>query len=163
MEGLIKAVADVFAAIFGALGFVGKPRLRHAIHDDIQLLDQLGTHPSFGSTSWPYVALMNRTALNVGKLAGVDASGKKIQWGSVLWGSVMGLPLAFWTYSLNKHGFHWYSIFPGFFAFFFLVGTIGMIASPESTIEESDVDAGELEDAGVGQVAKVPGAQKSEA
>ena len=134
MGELFKAVADVFAAILGTLGFIGKPRLRHSIREDMQILNDLGAHDSFGVDSTPYVALHERIGLNVERLADVEPR-KKRPLGAIVIASLICLALAYWTYKLNDDGFAWVSLLPGFFAFLFFVSTIGMIFPSESETE----------------------------
>ena len=59
MESLVKAMSDFLAAVLGRVGFVGRPRRRAAIHDDLQLLDQLRDSSDFGPESPAHHFLRN--------------------------------------------------------------------------------------------------------
>lgn len=139
MDNLVKAIAELFAAAFSAVGYVGKPRRRANIRDNLKLVNELAEHPDFGRGSWPHQALMNRTALEVAKLAGVPLKGREIPWFSLLLALVIGAPLAFWTLKLDQHGFHWYSIFPGAIAVAMGFSILGMLfASDQDGTPEGD-------------------------
>jgi hypothetical protein len=103
----------MLAAILSTVGYVGKPRRRADIRDNLKLVTELAEHPDYGRGTWPHQALMNRTALDVARLAGVQLEHRKIPWGSVVLAFVIGAPLGYWTFTLNQDGFRWYSLFPG--------------------------------------------------
>jgi hypothetical protein len=126
MDNLVRAIAEFFAAIFATVGFVGKPRRRAGIRDDLNLITELSEHPDFGRGSWPHQALMNRVALDVARLSGVPTP-HKIQWGSVILAVVIGAPLGYWTYTIDRDTFQWYSIFPGTVAVFMGLAILGMV------------------------------------
>src|SRR5688572_8126931 len=136
MEGLIKAVADVFAALLSTIGFVGRPRRRAHIRDEMQLVTELAEHPDFGRGSWPHQALMNRVALDVARLAGVRISGRKFPWSTAFWTLVIGGLFGYWTFKLNQDHFQWRSLVPGVVAALMAVSLFGMIVGPQ----DNDVD-----------------------
>ncbi|MFY9580127.1 MAG: hypothetical protein WAQ33_12465 [Gaiellaceae bacterium] len=146
METLVKSIAEFFAAILGMIGFVGKPRRRASIRDDLQLLTELTEHPDFGAGSWPHQALMNRVALDVARLAGVPLNQRRIQWSSVILALLVGLPLGYWTFNLNQDGFQWYSLFPGIIAGLMAIALLGMFlpSSEDSPPEEEESSSSDL-------------------
>lgn len=131
METLVRSIADFFAAVLGLMGFVGKPRRRAGIRDDLALLTELSDHADFGRGSWPHQALMNRVALDVARLAGVPVKNRKRPWPSVVLALLIGGPLGYWTYTLNDDGFVWYSLFPGVVAAMMLISILGMLFPSE--------------------------------
>jgi hypothetical protein len=139
VEALIKAASDVLAAILARLGFVGRPRRRAAIHDDLALLREIEAHPDFGRDSWPHNALLNHIAIEIGKFSGVEFKRRrKIQWGSIALYAIIGAPLGYLTYTLTDDGFVWYAVFPGFVALMMGLATLGMLFAPEP---EAPIDA----------------------
>jgi len=51
MDALGNAISELLAAIFGRLGYVGRPRRRANIRDEIKLLDEIRSSSIFGSDS----------------------------------------------------------------------------------------------------------------
>lgn len=138
METLVKSIAEFFGALLGMLGFVGKPRRRMGIRDDLGLLNELADHADFGRGSWPHQALMNRVALDVARLAGVPLRQRKVPLSSFVLPVVIGVPLGLWAFKLNQHGFQWYSLFPGVIAGLMAISILGMLlpSTDESTPED---------------------------
>jgi hypothetical protein len=130
MDALVRSIAEFFAAIFGVVGFMGKPRRRAGIRDDLHLLEELAEHEDFGRGSWPHQALMHRVSLDVAKLSGVPL-GKRRPWPSVILAILIGVPLGYWTYVINQNGFQWYSVFPGIVAALMGVSLLGMLFPSE--------------------------------
>ena len=132
MEGLVKAVSDFLAAALRGLGFVGRPRRRAGIRDDLELLDRLRDSPDFGTESSAHRFLLEHITSEVAKLAGVESIRKrKIPWASVAMALLIAAPLAYWTYKLNHDGFLWLSLFPGTVAGLMLVAVLGMLFGEE--------------------------------
>lgn len=77
METLIKAASDFLAAILSTLGFIGRPRRRAGIRDDLDLLERLRSSPDFGPESAPHRFLTERVTLEVARLSGVELSRKE--------------------------------------------------------------------------------------
>jgi hypothetical protein len=128
MEGLVKAATEFLAAILGALGFVGRPRRRAHIHDDLDLLTRLRDSPDFGPSSAAHRYLWEHLTRQVAGFSGVELKRKRqIPWFSVVLGLIIGLPLAYWTYTLDRDGFRWVSILPGAPAALLLLATLGML------------------------------------
>jgi hypothetical protein len=138
MEMLVKSIAEFFGAVLGMLGFVGKPRRRLGIRDDLGLLNELADHPDFGRGSWPHQALMNRVALDVARLAGVPLQQQRAPLSSFILPVLIGVPLGYWAFKLNQHGFQWYSLFPGVVAGLMAISILGMLlpTTDESGPEE---------------------------
>jgi hypothetical protein len=138
MDIFIKAIADLFAAVLGRVGYVGKPRRRADIRDNMKLVTELAGHPDIGRGSWPHQALMNRIALDVGRLAGVSFKTRKTPWSSVIVALLIGAPLGYWTYALDRDAFQWYSVFPGLVAVLMALTVLGMILSPPEQPQAED-------------------------
>jgi hypothetical protein len=141
METLLKAASDFLAALLSTLGFVGRPRRRAGIRDDLDLLDRLRSSPDFGPDSAPHRFLTGRVTLEVAKLSGVELSHKKkVPWASVVVASIIGAPLAYWTFVLDQDGFRWLSLLPGVFAALMFIAVLGMLFDrdePEEAKSES--------------------------
>ena len=76
--------------------------------------------------------LKDHIALEVDRLAGIAAPQRTIQWGSIFLAALIGLSLAYLTYTLNEDGFDWWSLIPGFVAFLMLGSIIGMLNPDEN-------------------------------
>jgi len=61
---------------------------------------------------------------------------KKVQWNSVVVCLLFGVPLAYWTFALDRDGFRLVSLLPGVMAGLFLIVAIGMIVDPDSTAND---------------------------
>src|SRR5437660_14148 len=74
MGELANSVAEVFAAVLRAVGFVGTPRKRAAIRDDLALLRELDEFPGgeFGPGNAPHIWLTAHIYQQVGEFAGLD-------------------------------------------------------------------------------------------
>ncbi|HWX87641.1 MAG TPA: hypothetical protein VNX67_05660 [Solirubrobacteraceae bacterium] len=64
VETLIKAASDFLAAILSTLGFIGRPRRRAGIRDDLDLLELL-RDTDFGPESPSHRFLTERVPLEV--------------------------------------------------------------------------------------------------
>jgi hypothetical protein len=139
VESLVKAASDFLAAVLGKVGFVGRPRRRAAIHDDLQLLDQLRDSSDFGPDSPAHQFLRNHITAEVAGYSGVDLRRKrKIPWSSVVLSVVIGAPFGYWTYKLNDDGFAWLSLLPGLIAALMFLASLGMIFGGEETSSDGD-------------------------
>jgi hypothetical protein len=139
MDGLIRAATDFLAAVFGALGFIGRPRRRAGISADLDLLDRLRDSHAFGPESTSHRFLVQHISLEVAKLAKVELTHKKkIPWGSVIFASVIGIPLGFWTYRFDHASFHWLSLFPGAVSTLMLLAVLGMLFDRDETPAEGE-------------------------
>jgi hypothetical protein len=128
---LLKAASDFFAAVLGAAGFVGRPRRRAAIRDDLELLRDLEKSPEFGPGTWTREVLTAHITLEVARHAGVDLPRRKIAWGSIVMAFVIGAPLAYLTYRLDRDGFEWWSLLPGIIAGLMFIAILGMLFNPD--------------------------------
>jgi hypothetical protein len=149
MEGLIKAIADFFATLLSAVGFVGRPRRREHIREDMKLLSELAEHPDIGRGSWPHQALMNRVALDVGRLAGVPGvhvpGTRKVQWSALVMALLIGGLCTFLTFKLNEDAFEPFSIIPGLVAFLMAITAVqAVIGATEQENDGDDDDDAEL-------------------
>jgi hypothetical protein len=67
METLVRAASDFLAAILARVGFVGRPRRRAAIRQDLELLRDLEATPELGRGTWAHEVLVGHIALDVAK------------------------------------------------------------------------------------------------
>jgi hypothetical protein len=116
MDSLIKALSELLAAILRGLGFVGRLRRRLAIAEDLKLLRELEQCSAVGEMSQARQDLVSHIEREVAVYVGVMQPTQKKSWGDVVAYLVFGAGLAYLTYVHDKHGFHWYSVFPAFFA-----------------------------------------------
>jgi hypothetical protein len=112
----------------------------------LDLLDRLRESDDYGPRSQAHRFLADHITLEVAKFAGVESQRKKpISWGAVVWALVIGLPAAYWTYTLDDDGFRWISVLPGTLALLMLVALIGLLFSREeeaTPASESDAPLG---------------------
>lgn len=152
METLLKAASDFLAALLSTLGFVGRPRRRAGIREDLDLLDRLRGSPDFGPDSAPHRFLTGRVTLEVAKLSGVELSHKKkIPWASVVVASIIGAPLAYWTFVLDQDGFRWLSVLPGAFAALMFIAVLGMLFDRDEPSEEAKSESADGDDASMSE------------
>ena len=144
MEALVNAITELLAAIFGRLGYVGRPRRRENIRDEIKLLDEIRSSSNFGAESESAQYLTDHITQEVARYSGVLRK-RKIPWGTVVFCAVIGLPLAYWTFTMVRNGFVWYAIFPGFIGGFFVVAGLGVWATgDDSADKQARTDGGKV-------------------
>jgi hypothetical protein len=126
VETLFNTIGNALGAVLRALGYVGRPRLRAAIREDLELLHRLETVPDFERGTPIHGVMLAHIGSQILRLVGIPVVGerKQVQWNSVFLGLVVGGPLAYGTYALSKNGFSWWSLLTGAIAFFFLVGGV---------------------------------------
>lgn len=72
--------------------------------------------------------MAERVTLEVARLSGVELSRKKkIPWSGVVLALIIGTPLAYWTFTLDRDGFRWLSVVPGTFAALMFIAILGML------------------------------------
>jgi hypothetical protein len=148
METLIKAASEFLAALLSTLGFVGRPRRRAGIRDDLELLERLRSSPDFGPASAPHRFLIERITLEVARLSGVELSRrKKVPWGGVVLALILGVPLAYLTFAMDRGGFNWLSLLPGAFAVLMFIAVLGMLFDRDESSEEAKSESAGGEDA----------------
>lgn len=139
MDRFVGAIGDFIAAILGRLGYVGRPRRRSEIRDDMKLLDEVARSKHLGEQSRGYPALKEWIEDDIRRLAGVKIEGDKYRpWGSIAFGLIFGLPLAFLTYTLVRDGFNWLALLPGLVAAFLLLATLSMLLLGLDTEPDTD-------------------------
>jgi hypothetical protein len=132
VEALINSISEVLAALVARFGYVGRPRRRANLRDEIKLLEELRASPAFGPDTDSARFLTNHIANEVARYAGVLKK-RKIPWGTVALSAVIGLPFSYWTYTMVQDGFVWYSVFPGLVAAFFVVGGFGVLLTGDDS------------------------------
>jgi hypothetical protein len=143
MDTLLNSVMDALAAVFRAIGVVGSARRRIAIRANLELLGELKKFPQFGEGSFAYETLSEHIAVEVARLAGVDLkrTRRRINWGTVIFLTTIWAPLGFLTYWLDRNGFRWISLLPGFFAGSMAFGTLAMFLPEPETPPAADTGA----------------------
>lgn len=136
VEGLLKAALDFLAAVLARLGFTGRPRRRAGIRQDLELLHELEKFPHLGPGTWAHQMLSGHIEFEIAKLAGIEFPRRNIPWGSVVLAAVVGFPLGYVTYVLNKDGFNWWSLIPGIVSGLMLFGLLGLLLAPEEKTSE---------------------------
>lgn len=137
MEALVNAASEFLAAIFARVGFVGRPRRRAAIRDELELLATIRESPDFGADSKAHKFFSDHITAEIARYSGVELRRKrKIPWSSVVLALLIGLPFAYWTYKLNEDHFSWFSLLPGLLAALMLLAVLGMLFGDSSSSEE---------------------------
>jgi hypothetical protein len=130
---LINAAADFLAALLRLAGFVGAPRRRTAIREDLELLRQLEASQQFGTGTKPYEWLTNRVVREIAELSGVDLRTKRRAADLsvvVIFGLIAG-GLGYLTYWVDTNVSGWVAVLPGFFATLFGLVTLSAITTKE--------------------------------
>ena len=149
MADLANAIADFLAALLRMVGFVGRPRKRAAIHDDLGLLRELETFEQFGKGSAAHTWLTNHILLQVAEFSGLDLRTvrRKIPWGAVIVGTCIWAPLGWLTYYLVSRGHPWLAIIPAVPAAVLFLSTLFMFANKEELpTDEEELPTDEAED-----------------
>lgn len=137
MEALVNSISEVLAALFARFGYVGRPRRRANLRDEIKLLEELRESPAFGADTDSARYLTNHIANEVARYAGVLKK-RKVPWGTVFLSAIIGLPFTYWTYTMVRDGFVWYSVFPGLVAAFFVIGGLGVLFTGDDSAEDDE-------------------------
>jgi hypothetical protein len=144
MEPLVKAATDFLAAVLSALGFIGRPRRRAGIRDDLDVLAQLRDSPDFGPRSQAYRFLFNHVTREVARFAGVELERKrKIPWHGLAVAILVGAPMGYLTYTLDENGFKWISLLPAGISLVMLLAVLGMLFGDEEAPHDPDARRGE--------------------
>lgn len=139
MEGLVKAASDLIAALLRPLGFVGAPRRRSGIREDLEVLGKLRESPDFGRDSVAHRLLVDHITREVAKLAGIELKRKrKRNWGSAVIALLIAVPLGYWTYKLNQDGFQLLSLLPGAFSAVMFLGAFGLLLGEQESPKRED-------------------------
>jgi hypothetical protein len=142
MADLVRAASDFLAALLSSIGFVGRPRRRAGIREDIELLGTLEAAPAFGPSSRAHRMMTEHITTEVAKLAGVELRRRRqVPWSSVFVAAAIGLPCAYWAYKLDQHDFAWLSVLPGAVALLMLLGILGMVTGSDDAAEEAEPEA----------------------
>lgn len=132
MEAIVNAISELFAAILGRFGHVGRARGRANIRQDLDLLGQIRESPEFGAESAASDFLVSYITLEVARYSGHEPPHKR-PWGSIALSLFIGFPLAFLAYSLSSDGFDWFSLLPGAGALLMFVAAIQLFADDKET------------------------------
>jgi hypothetical protein len=148
MDKLVAAASDFFAAILARFGFIGRPRRRAGIVEDLDLLERLRDTPEYGPESAAHTFLANHITVEVAKLAGIKTR-RPIQWGSVFLAFAIGAPFIYWAYWLNRDGFSWLGLVPSIVGGMMVIAIFGLIFANDEPQDESDTPDGPSAAAGL--------------
>jgi hypothetical protein len=147
---LANAIAEVIATALRAVGYVGRPRRRAAISDDLKLLQELSEHPygEFGPGTAPYVWLVSHIYQEVGEYAGLDfrTEKRKASIGSIILSTVLWGTLGWLSFYLVEHGYGWWATFSVVPAAVLFLATLTMLTEKEPIGVEGNLsESGEAE------------------
>jgi hypothetical protein len=155
VAGLVHDIVEFFAALLSVIGFVGRPRRRAAIRDDLALLRELDDFPGdeFGPGTLPHIWLVGHIYQQVGEFAGLDLRTEKRAafWPSIIIATTVWASLGWLAYHLVARGYGWWATFPAVPAGLFFLVTISMLTQKEpvgaggdlSEYEDREVEDGE--------------------
>jgi len=147
MDTLVNALSDFIAAVLARFGYVGRARRRAGIKDDLAHLHEFRESPAFGNDSQAHRYLSTHITSEVAKFSGIHQKRKKKRpWSSVVLALLIGVPLAYLTYSLVRDGFVWYALFPGIVGGLMLFAAIGMTIEGEAADDEAEPARAERDD-----------------
>lgn len=153
MAELANAIAEVFAAFLRAIGYVGRPRKRAAIRDDLALLRELDEFPGgeFGPGTVAHIWLVGQIYEQIGEFVGLDLATEKRK--ASLWSVLIAAGLAAGLggagYYLISHGYGWWAVFPITFATLMTISAISLFTEKEPVYAEGNLSEsanGETED-----------------
>lgn len=148
MAELANAVAEVFAAILRAVGYVGRPRQRGAIHEDLALLRELDEFPGgeFGPGTAAHIWLVTHIYQQVGEFVGLDfaTEKRKASLSSIIASGALSAVLGWLSYYLISRGYGWWAAFPVSFGSLLAFSTWGQIIGKEPVAAEGNLS--EFED-----------------
>ncbi|SEG46255.1 hypothetical protein SAMN05216223_105314 [Actinacidiphila yanglinensis] len=146
-ESIANAAVSVIGS-FGALAGVlsRNKRLRGNIRDNLRLLDELQANSVIRDHTPAITWLSGRVALDVARLAKQPLGNPKrpISKGGVTLATVVAAGFGLWTYTLDKGGFVWYSLFPGTVVAITLFSILGMTTNREIPQDEGEPAKSEL-------------------
>jgi hypothetical protein len=139
---LVQALGDFVAALLGLVGFVGRPRRRQAIRDDLALLSELEGYDAFGRETIAHLWLTNHILLQIAEFSGVDlrAVRRKPLWSSVVLACIIWIPLGWLTFHLVDIGHPWFAVIPAVPAGLFFMVTFPLIFNREEVAPTSEGD-----------------------
>jgi hypothetical protein len=126
MEAIVNAVSDLFAAILGRFGHIGRARGRTNIREDLALLVLLQQASSFGPESGVSKNLERHIETEVARYSGAEPQ-KKRPWGSIVLAAFIGAPLAVFGFSLDS----WWAALPWAGAGLMLVVIVQMLTNDQ--------------------------------
>jgi hypothetical protein len=139
VETVAKAALAIGAPLATVIRLGGRQRrLRNDIRENLALVEDVEKHDLLRNYSLASGWLQGRIALDVARLTGqqLDNPKKPINKGSLVFGLILTLAFAAWTYSLNRDAFVWYSVFPGVVAVVCGLAVVGMFTDREVPQED---------------------------
>jgi hypothetical protein len=142
----VKAIGDFVAALLGLVGFIGKPRRRAAIGDDLKLLLELEGFEEFRRGTPPHEWLSNHIAIQIAEFSGLDlrTSRRNVAWSSVILATAIWMPLGWLTYHLVAISHPWYATFSAAPAALFALVTVTMLFEKEEVVPDEAEDEAEV-------------------
>lgn len=135
MASLVNSISEFLAALFAKFGYVGRPRRRTNLREEITLLEEIRNSPAFGVESDSARFLTDHIATELARYSGVLRK-RKIPWGTVGLSAIIGLPASYLTYTIVQDGFAWYAIAPGIVAAFFVVGGLAVLFTGDDSSDQ---------------------------
>ena len=138
MEGLITAAADFLAALLQKVGFIGAPRRRKGIREDLDLLRELDGFQQFHEGTIAYQWLTERIVRQVAELSGIDLRTKRrsADMSSIVICGVIACGFGYATYWVYANASAWLALLPGIPGAFFAIATLGMATGKEEVPPE---------------------------
>lgn len=157
MAELANALAEALAAFLRAIGYVGRPRKRAAIADDLGLLRELDEFPGgeFGPGTAPHIWLVGHIYQEVGEFVGLDFSMEKRKASllSVFIAAGLAAGLGWASYYLISRGYGWWAVFPITFGTLMAISAIALFTEKEPVFAEGNLS--EFEDRQTEDVAEL--------
>jgi hypothetical protein len=134
LEAIVNSISELFAAVLGRFGHVGRARGRTNIRQDLDLLEQLREAPEFGADSRASSFLVSHITSEVAEYSG-HVPPRKRPWGAITLSLLIGLPLAIFAYNLSSDGFDWFSLLLGAGALLMLAVAIQLLTEDKEADE----------------------------
>lgn len=140
----MKAGLAVVLPILTAVGIGSRrSRLRNEIRENLALVEEVQKHALLSDHTLSSAWLQGRIATDIARLTG-QTGGKKekpIQKGSAGLALVLALAFGYWTWSIDRDGFVWYSVFPGTVSALMAISFWGHFVNRD-LIDDSDLPTG---------------------
>ena len=138
MGDLITAAADFLAALLRTAGFIGAPRRRNGIREDLHLLRELDTFRQFGEGTLAYQWLTERIVRQIAELSGIDLRTKRrsADLSSIIFAAVITSVLGYATYWTYANAPGWLALLPGIPGAVMGMATLQMLTGKEEVPPE---------------------------
>lgn len=144
VEGLVKAGLAVVLPILTAVGIGSRrSRLRNEIRENLALVEEVQRHALLNNHTLSSAWLQGRIATDIARLTGQTGGKRKkpVQKSSAVVALVLALAFGYWTWSIDREGFVWYSVFPGTVSALMAISFWGHFVNRD-LIDDSDLPTG---------------------